>query len=137
MGWMRMVPVLAVGLLSVAVGNDFVSLVENSPFGVDENMVAVDNRKKEQEKLEATGLELRGVFIGPEVSLFNVYTDGDKKCRWVRRGESFAGITVDSFDADSQTLYFHTAHNVNRSVRLKHTIGSLRQLGVTLYTEDK
>jgi hypothetical protein len=136
MGRVTLPLILAVGMLCSAAADDFEALTKNSPFGIDESRVSQGSGAEENQSrgrpTVAEVYELRGVIIGVDVSIFNVYVADRNKFYWIKLGESVDGITVDSFDAESQTLYFHTPDNASRSARFKHVTDDIRKLGIAI-----
>ncbi|MDR2776427.1 MAG: hypothetical protein LBB17_00035 [Puniceicoccales bacterium] len=127
----KLVLVLAAFFPPYLVGEDFESLIANSPFVGGQTLSLTSKPKKKAVDDIDIHYELRGILIRDGVRLFNIYNPTNNKSEWVRQGDSRAPMMIDSFDAQSKTLYFHTSDGKSFSVKLKNTLNNLNGLGIT------
>jgi hypothetical protein len=112
-------------------GENFESLIANSPFVGQISSPAGGSKKKAASDIEIN-YELRGILIGNGIRIFNIYNPTNNKHKWVRQGDGHAQIVIDSFDERNKTLYFHTSDGKNFSVKLKNTLNDLNGLGIII-----
>ncbi len=72
------------------------SLVKNSPFGSATSPAAPG--------MEAGGLEFRGVIVDNGEPLFSFFETANRQSNWVKLNESGAPYTVQSYDAENQSV---------------------------------
>ncbi|MDR1232953.1 MAG: hypothetical protein LBJ75_01675 [Puniceicoccales bacterium] len=126
----KLILVLALFFPPYLMGEDFESLIANSPFAVQTSSLASESKKRPGDI--DINYELRGILIRDNGRFFNIYNPTSNKSKWVRQGDSRAQTVIDSFDERSKMLYFHTSDGKSFSVRLKNTLNGLKGLGITL-----
>ncbi|MDR2602969.1 MAG: hypothetical protein LBC11_00195 [Puniceicoccales bacterium] len=121
--------ILVLFFMPYLMGEDFESLITNSPFAGQTSSSVSGSKKKTANDIEIY-YELRGILIRDDIRMFNIYNPISNKHKWVRQGDSRAQMVIDSFDERNKTLYFHTSDGKSFSVRLKNTSNDLSGLGI-------
>ncbi|MDR2628883.1 MAG: hypothetical protein LBC30_02760 [Puniceicoccales bacterium] len=125
----KLILVLALFFPPYLVGEDFESLIANSPFVEQISSLTGGSKKKGGDDTDIH-YELRGILIRDDVRLFNIHNPTNNKSKWVRQGDGRAQMVIDSFDDHSKTLYFHTLDGKSFSIKLKDTLNNLNGLGI-------
>ncbi|MDR0742522.1 MAG: hypothetical protein LBE98_03600 [Puniceicoccales bacterium] len=127
----KLILVLALFFPTYLVGEDFESLITNSPFVGQISSPTSKSRKKVVDDIDIN-YELRGILIRDNVRLFNIYNPTNNRSKWVKQGDSRDQMVIDSFDERSKTLYFHTSDGKSFSVKPKNTLNGLHGSGIIL-----
>ncbi|MDR1457606.1 MAG: hypothetical protein LBI47_02025 [Puniceicoccales bacterium] len=126
----KLILVLALFFPPYLMGENFESLIANSPF-VGQVSSPTGRSKKKAGDIEIN-YELRGILIRDGVRMFNIYNPMSDRCKWVRQGDGRTQMVIDSFDERNKTLYFHTSDGKSFSVKLKNTLNDLNGLGIII-----
>jgi hypothetical protein len=111
-------------------GENFESLIANSPFVGQTASKSATHGSKKADGLVEINYELKGILIKDGIKAFNIYNPVSNKYKWIKQGDSRGQVIIDSFDEHSKTLYFHTPGDQCYAVRLKSALNDLN-LGIT------